>query len=65
VIGMVLKSKHDGQFPAQFADWARGEIEDATERLHYKSLRKACRGKLNARISYLNQAIDSMKKNRA
>jgi len=61
----AIASKHAMQFPAQFADWARGEIEDATERLQYKSLRKVCREKLNVRISYLNQAIERMKKNRA
>ena len=45
------------QFPSQFMDWARGEIGEATERLQYKSLRKACREKLTARISYLSRAI--------
>jgi len=63
--GPAIASKHAMQFSAQFADWAKGEIEDATERLQYKSLRKICREKLNARISYLNQAMDRIKKNRA
>jgi len=62
VIEMASSSKHHAQFPAHFADWARGEIEDATERLQYKSLRKLCRQKLNARISYLSQAIDRVRK---
>ena len=48
---------HGDQFPSQFVDWARGEIGEATERLQYKSLRKACREKLTARISYLSRAI--------
>jgi hypothetical protein len=62
VIGMASPSKHDTPFPAQFAAWARDEIEEAAERLQYKSLRKVCREKLNARISYLSRAIDRMEK---
>lgn len=62
---MAGKSKYQDEFPAQFVDWAKGEIEDAAERLQYKSLRKLCREKLNARISYLNQAIDRVGKNNA
>ena len=46
------------EFPAEFVDWAKGEIGEAAVRLQYKSLRKACREKLTARISYLNRAID-------
>jgi hypothetical protein len=62
---MAGKSKYEDQFPAQFVNWAKGEIEDAVERLQYKSLRKVCREKLNARVSYLNQAIDRVRKTHA
>ena len=64
-IGMASEAKHGAPFPAQFAAWARGEIEEATERLQYKSLRKVCREKLNARISYLSRAVDRIEKNHA
>jgi len=62
---MATKPKLKDQFPAQFVTWAKGEIEEAGERLQYKSLRKACREKLNARIAYLNQAIDRLVKTHA
>jgi len=55
---MAGKAKSDDQFLAQFSDWAKGEIEEAAERLQTKSLRKACREKLNFRIAYLNQATE-------
>jgi len=61
----AMKPNQKDQFPAQFVAWATGEIEEAGERLQYKSLRKACREKLNSRIAYLNQAIERIKKNRA
>jgi len=57
--------RNEDQFAGQFVDWAKGEIGEAAERLQYKSLRKLCREKLNARISYLNQAIDRIQKRRA
>ena len=56
--GHKRNAEPNDQFPAQFVDWAKGEIGEAAERLQYKSLRKACRQKLTARISYLNRAID-------
>ena len=59
---MGRKSEQLDQFPDQFQNWAKSEIDEATERLSYRSLRKACREKLNARISYLNQAIDRITK---
>jgi hypothetical protein len=59
---MARKATHQDQFPAQFIDWANGEIEEARERLQYKSLRKLCREKLTARVSYLNQAIERITK---
>jgi len=39
-------------------DRAKGDTDEATERLQYKSPRRACREKLNARISHLRRAID-------
>ena len=59
---MGSKSKYTAEFPAMFSDWAKAEIEDATERLQYKSLRKVCREKLTARISYLQRAIERIEK---
>jgi len=59
---MAKKSARKDEFPAQFLDWAKGEIADAKERLEYRSLRKLCREKLTARVAYLNQAIDRIKK---
>ena len=54
---MANQARQHDPFAAQFMDWAKGEVEEAAMRLRYVSLRKACREKLNARISYLNQAI--------
>ena len=62
---MARKPETQDQFPAQFVDWAKGEIGEANERLRYKSLRKACREKLTARISYLHRAIERLEKNHA
>lgn len=59
---MTGQTRSEDQFPAEFVNWAKGEIEEAAERLQYKSLRKLCREKLNARISYLNQAIHRVEK---
>jgi len=59
---MARKSDLQDLFPAQFVDWAKGEIEDAAERLRYKSLRKVCREKLVSRIANLNQAIERFEK---
>ena len=65
-IGNVVHvMRNENQFAVQFVDWAKGEIGEAAERLQCKSLRKVCREKLNARISYLNQAIDRIEKRRS